>query len=128
MIPNVWGMLHDPAVYADPHEFQPERFIAQQDKLAEPDPRLCFFGFGRRICPGRELANVSVWIETALILATLSISKARNELGQEITPSTRFTDGTIVHPETFKCEIRQRWPNADGLLTEELTRFHRSRD
>lgn len=128
VIPNVWGMLHDPAVYTEPHTFRPERFIAQEGKPAEPNPRLCFFGFGRRICPGRELADVSVWIETAVILATLSITKARDVNGEEITPNARFTEGTIVHPEPFKCDIRPRSTHVDALVAQELTQFHRSRN
>ncbi|KZV73582.1 cytochrome P450 [Peniophora sp. CONT] len=128
VIPNVWGMLHDPAVYADPHEFKPERFIAHGSRSAEPNPRLCFFGFGRRICPGRQLADVSVWIETAVILATLSISKAHDETGKEITPSARFTNGSIVHPEPFNCDIKSRSPHVDILVAQELTQFTRGPD
>ncbi|KZV73581.1 cytochrome P450 [Peniophora sp. CONT] len=128
ILPNVYAMLRDPEVYANPEAFQPERFIAQEGKPAEPNPRSSFFGFGRRICPGRELADVSVWTETAVALATLSISKARDENGEEITPSTRFTDGTVVHPEAFKCNIRARWPYTGSLVAQELTQFHRSRD
>ncbi|VDC03998.1 unnamed protein product [Peniophora sp. CBMAI 1063] len=128
IIPNVWGMLHDPEVYANPHDFKPDRFIARDGRPAEPDPRLCFFGFGRRICPGRELADVSVWIETAVILATLRIGKARDEAGNEITPEARFTNGTITHPEAFRCDIKPRSQHVNALLTQELTQLHRTRD
>ncbi|KAG6873902.1 hypothetical protein C0995_009681 [Termitomyces sp. Mi166 len=48
VIANVRGILHDPQVYADPHKFDPERFIASDNKPAEPDPRNVCFGFGRR--------------------------------------------------------------------------------
>ncbi|KAG5349488.1 hypothetical protein C0989_003480, partial [Termitomyces sp. Mn162] len=41
-------ILHDPEVYANPHSFYPERFIAIGDRPAEPDPRAVSFGFGRR--------------------------------------------------------------------------------
>lgn len=121
-------MLRDPAVYTNPEAFEPERFLAREGSAAEPNPRSCFFGFGRRICPGRDLADVSIWTETAVTLAALSISKARDEAGEEITPSTRFTDGTIVHPEAFTCDIRPRWAHASALVAQELTQFHRSRD
>lgn len=121
-------MLRDPSVYDSPDAFEPERFIGREGKVAEPNPRLCFFGFGRRICPGRELADVSIWIETAVILATLSITKVRDAAGREITPSPRWTDGTIVHPESFECDIRQRSPHVEALVAQELIQFHRSRD
>jgi cytochrome P450 len=94
---NMWAMLHDPAVYADPLAFEPERFIPRAGKPAEQDPRACCFGFGRRVCPGMNLAEASVWLETALALATLNITKARDAAGVEITPSGRYLDGTISY-------------------------------
>lgn len=42
-------MLHDPAVYEDPEEFRPERFL--RDGVLDPtvrDPYLFVFGYGRR--------------------------------------------------------------------------------
>ncbi|KZV73583.1 cytochrome P450 [Peniophora sp. CONT] len=128
ILPNVYAMLRDPSVYDSPDTFKPERFIEREGKVAEPNPRLCFFGFGRRICPGRELADVSVWIETAVILATLSITKAHDAAGKEITPSPRWMDGTVVHPESFACDILPRSPHVEALVAQELTQFHRGRD
>ena len=40
-------IMHDPATYANPMEFNPERFLGNHP---EPDPRATGFGFGRRIC------------------------------------------------------------------------------
>ncbi|SJL03000.1 related to cytochrome P450 CYP2 subfamily [Armillaria ostoyae] len=45
---NIWKMLHDPAVYDQPFEFKPERFIRTENKEPEPDPYKSVFGFGRR--------------------------------------------------------------------------------
>lgn len=51
--------------------FKPERFL----EGAEPviDPRQFVFGFGRRICPGNELAIQSLWIGMALTLWAFEI-------------------------------------------------------
>jgi hypothetical protein len=40
--------MHDPNVYKDPMNFNPDRLIAQPDKPAEPDPFDFAFGYGRR--------------------------------------------------------------------------------
>lgn len=46
-----------------------------------------------RICPGRYLANSSLWIAVASILATMHISKALDKNGKEIIPEEKFTSG-----------------------------------
>ncbi|KAJ3560510.1 hypothetical protein NP233_g10793 [Leucocoprinus birnbaumii] len=56
VIANVWNMLHDPRSYSDPMSFNPSRFLGSNP---EQDPRQICFGFGRRICPGRVLAEAS---------------------------------------------------------------------
>jgi hypothetical protein len=42
------SMLNDPQTYANPSEFNPERFLAKDGKEPETDPRMVCFGFGRR--------------------------------------------------------------------------------
>ncbi|OJA16799.1 hypothetical protein AZE42_12174 [Rhizopogon vesiculosus] len=52
ILPNIWFMLNDPRTYSNPSEFNPERFLANDGKEPETEPRTICFGFGRRICPG----------------------------------------------------------------------------
>jgi cytochrome P450 len=42
-------MSRDPRYYKNPEVFDPTRFLGSEPEL---DPRVYFFGFGRRICPG----------------------------------------------------------------------------
>ncbi|KAG0702315.1 cytochrome P450 [Suillus ampliporus] len=115
IIANIWSMLNDPRTYADPSQFNPERFLAKDGKGPETDPRTICFGFGRRICPGLHLADASVWISTAMSLAVFDISKVI-ENGVEITPELDPSSGTISYPKPFKCSIRPRSSNAIGLV------------
>ncbi|KAL5520580.1 hypothetical protein ACEPAG_9804 [Sanghuangporus baumii] len=55
----------------DPRDFIPERFLDPEEVA---DPATWAFGFGRRICPGRYLAENSVFIIVSSLLATFSIS------------------------------------------------------
>ena len=68
IVPNIWSvfpssifqatgfntsnldrfMLNDPEVYPNPSEFNPERFLANDGKKSQTDPRTICFGFGRR--------------------------------------------------------------------------------
>ena len=84
-------MLRDPRTYPNPSEFKPERYIGKEP---QQDPRTIAFGFGRRICPGLNLAEASVFISCAMSLAVFDISKAV-ENGVEITPVVDNTPGTI---------------------------------
>ncbi|KAJ7127431.1 cytochrome P450 [Mycena crocata] len=49
---NIWGILHNEAMYPDPYSFKPERFLL--DGKLNPDVRdpEAVFGFGRRYCDG----------------------------------------------------------------------------
>jgi len=48
VISNIYAMLHDPSVYSNPDEFNPDRYIpASEGGPGEPLP-VGNFGFGRR--------------------------------------------------------------------------------
>ena len=90
-----------------------------------------------RICPGKELADASLFITIALVIATLTISKARDAHGVEITPIKETINGVIrsvifpflpveiiinilvtSHLKPFKCDIAPRSAKA-ALLIEQ---------
>ncbi|KAG1813631.1 cytochrome P450 [Suillus subaureus] len=118
VMPNIWFMLNDPRTYANPSQFNPERFLAKDGKDPETEPRTMCFGFGRRICPGIHLAEASIWISTVMSLAVFDISKVV-ENGIEITPNVEPSPGTISHPKPFKCSIKPRSATALGLIEQE---------
>ncbi|KAJ7194939.1 cytochrome P450 [Mycena pura] len=106
VIPNIWKFLHDPAVYRDPFLFNPDRFLGSN---TEPHPAdMGLFGYGRRVCPGLHLADVSVWICIAKAVAGLSIAPAVDEHGKPIDVVVDVTDGLICHPVPFKCNVKAR--------------------
>ncbi|XP_030442291.1 geraniol 8-hydroxylase-like [Syzygium oleosum] len=53
---NAWAIGRDPAIWASPNEFMPERFLGSDIDLRGQNFELIPFGGGRRICPGLPLA------------------------------------------------------------------------
>ncbi|KAJ6620263.1 cytochrome P450 [Mycena sp. CBHHK59/15] len=90
IIPNIYGMTRDEAIYENPDEFNPSRFLPKQDGPGETDPALKFI-YARSICPGRYLADTNLFIAMSTILSAFDITKAVDENGTEITPSVAFS-------------------------------------
>jgi len=68
IVENQWTINLDGGSFQDPFEFRPERW------LTHPDQHLCAFGFGRRSCPGKQIAENSLFIAIARILWAYNIS------------------------------------------------------
>ncbi|KAH6895490.1 cytochrome P450 [Thelonectria olida] len=113
---NAHAMAHDERIYHKPHEFNPDRYEPRANGgPGEPFP-VGNFGFGRRVCVGRFLADNSVWIMVATMLATLDFRKKRDQDGNPIEPRVSFTNGGTCHPQHFDCSITPRSPEAAALV------------
>ncbi|KAJ6502263.1 cytochrome P450 [Mycena sanguinolenta] len=116
ILPNIWNMVHDPEIYTDPLVFNPSRFIASDGHTPEPDPRDVVFGFGRRVCPGKLVADASIFIVCAMTLATFTISKATKD-GKIVELVEDYQSGTISGPLPFECSIKPRSDDAVALVS-----------
>jgi Cytochrome P450 len=108
-------MTHDPALYHDPMAFKPERFLDIDGQGPEVDPHSIAFGFGRRVCPGRILADTTVWLSAAKALAVFEISKPV-ENGVEVDIKPEFLPGVISHPAPCKLQITPRSAAHEELI------------
>ncbi|KAG5726574.1 O-methylsterigmatocystin oxidoreductase [Termitomyces sp. T112] len=116
ILPHVWHITHDPQLYSDPLEFRPERFLPSEGYTPELDPKTYMFGFGKRVCPGKDLANANMFIATAMTLSVFEISKGKDENGIEIEPRCEFEGGTVSHPLPFAFTLKPRSPEAEDLI------------
>ncbi|KAJ7459915.1 cytochrome P450 [Mycena latifolia] len=112
---NIWAMTHDESIYPEPDRFNPDRFFRADGTLNDDDTVLAF-GFGRRVCPGRHLADATVWATIASVLATFTIGKAKDAAGNEIDIKPVYSDGFVSHPEPFECSITPRSETAKDLI------------
>ncbi|KAJ8482321.1 hypothetical protein ONZ51_g5440 [Trametes cubensis] len=105
---NGWAMLHDSQQYANPQEFNPDRFAAKDGRPVPRDPRTIAFGFGRRLCPGMHFANAFLFLAITRTLAAFEICPTI-ENGQVVAPSmTGYKTGLVWMPSEFKCTMKPR--------------------
>ncbi|KAK0213184.1 cytochrome P450 [Desarmillaria ectypa] len=107
MIPNQYTMSHDETIYPDPMAYHPE---CSMDAPAAKDggprnPNTIAFCWGRRIYPGRFLAENSLWLHMA---TTLAVSVYHLLLGVTVIPPRDYTPGLASRPMPFSCHIRPR--------------------
>jgi cytochrome P450 len=107
IIPNVWGMLHDPNIFTEPDRFYPERWFSPN----VPDFPIQAFGFGARQCPGRVFAQRSLWANIAGILAVFDIVPT-----EDGPPEKKFLSGLISYVKPFRCYIHPRSEAAASLV------------
>ena len=108
-------MTHDPDVYHDPVEFKPERFLGVDGKEPEMDPHTIVFGFGRRVCPGRILADTTVYLSVVQSLAVFNVTKAVKD-DKEVEVKPEFQAGVISHPVPWKFDITPRSVHHEALV------------
>lgn len=116
ILPATWWFQNDPQVYPNPSAFEPERFIAPR---TEPDPAETVFGHGRRVCPGRVFASMSLFSTISRILAVFEIRRAVNKQGGAMEARRQFQPGLISHPAEFPFDIVIR-STAHAKLVEEI--------
>ncbi|KAF5350156.1 hypothetical protein D9756_009108 [Leucocoprinus leucothites] len=108
VIPNVWAIAFAPHPQYDPQEFIPERFLDKTHNVI--DPLTYAFGFGKRVCPGKALAENSVFAIIANLLLTFDIQPP----GGGVHPPN-FGPNLVSYPEPFKCRFIPR-PGMEQLV------------
>jgi cytochrome P450 len=101
---NIWHCNHDRAIFGDDaDDFKPERHLDVKREVVLPGPRETngeghvSFGFGRRICVGKHIANDSLFIKTAMILWVATLKCARDKSGKELLPDPNsFVDKGVI--------------------------------
>ncbi|KAF8176425.1 putative monooxygenase [Mycena galopus ATCC 62051] len=94
VMPNIWHMLHDPEVYANPMEFNPDQYHgldSEMDKVRD-----VAFGFGRRVCPGKAFADSTLFAIVSTVLATCEIIPILDAAGKPVLPEPSHTSGAVM--------------------------------
>ncbi|EEB93421.1 hypothetical protein MPER_07922, partial [Moniliophthora perniciosa FA553] len=105
---NIWAIVHDPELYPNPDAFDPDRHLGEKPQT---DPFKFVFGFGRRVCPGAYLAQRSLFLSIANVLAVFNLEMHQGQDGKPIKPPAEFSSGITSHLEPFPCKIAIRAPH-----------------
>jgi cytochrome P450 len=87
---NVGLCNHDPEIYGDDAAtFDPSRHLNPDGTLAQGPPETqdeghIVYGFGKRICPGRHVANDTMFISFAVMLWAMEIVPVKDEYGEDV--------------------------------------------
>ena len=113
---NQWAIHREESLYPDAEQFNPSRWLSP-DYPTYREPLTKFptlqnfssFGFGRRICPGMNIAERSLYILTARIAWACEFSKKRGPRGEEIeVPSYDYVSGFNTQPKPFSFDLKAR--------------------
>ncbi|KIW70893.1 hypothetical protein PV04_03126 [Phialophora macrospora] len=133
---NSWAINLNPQYYPNPDHFNPLRFLdtdphalgylpaeylattpSENDGLAHPS-RLghSSFGWGRRICPGADLASNNLFIAIAHLLWCFDIRPAKGV----VYDTYNYTEGFNIRPQPYRCEITIRSDKHKQVLQREF--------
>jgi len=116
LMANIWWFTHDPSRYPSPETFNPSRFLETPNHKAERDPRDFTFGYGRRICPGRYVADNALFITIAQSLAVFKFEKlVENGRGE---PEYHAEPGLVSHLKPYRIQIKPRSEDHAKLIRD----------
>jgi len=87
------AMSRDTVNYLQPDEFLPERFLASEKVIETPS---FAFGFGRRVCVGRYVAEASLWAAIVNMLALFRFEPAPGWEPGEKGENVIWTEGVTT--------------------------------
>ncbi|KAK1074070.1 hypothetical protein LTR74_001317 [Friedmanniomyces endolithicus] len=124
--PVQWSIHREAKLYPEPDEFRPERWLepgwpTYREPLTK-FPNLqnySAFGFGRRICPGLNIAERSLYILVSRVAWSCEISYQKTAAGYDIVPpSYDYVSGFNVQPKPFPFALKPRQQRAEFVERE----------
>ncbi|KAF9254441.1 cytochrome P450 [Marasmius fiardii PR-910] len=115
VIANARSMSRNEQVYHDPTTFDPTRFLPSPEGRGEPH-FTPVWGFGRRLCPGKQFGDLEVWSAIACILTALEIVPPKDEKGNVLLPEFKPLNGLVAGITPFNFEVKPRSEKAASLI------------
>jgi cytochrome P450 len=98
---NLFAAHHDPAVWGDPANFRPERFLTANGKGVVKHDGLIPFSTGKRVCLGESLARDTLFLFITSLVHTFDV---RGEEGEPM-PSLEVKYGQLTLTPLNFCSV-----------------------
>ncbi|KIY53287.1 putative cytochrome P450 oxidoreductase [Fistulina hepatica ATCC 64428] len=109
VLTNIHEISRDPRMYSDPRAFKPERFLGDH-----PEPLPDFvFGFGQRVCSGKELFYQTAIITSAMLLSVFTVEPNSPDFRED---SDLWEPGIAIRMKRLSCNFIPRSEQATTLV------------
>ncbi|KAI9438802.1 cytochrome P450 [Lactarius indigo] len=127
ILPNMRVINFDTAVFgADSASFNPARYLDEKGQVKAlmegREEGHVTFGYGRRVCPGKYVAEGTLGIDFAMLLWALRFVRPEGAEG-ELDVHTLVHVGIGTYPVPFECKAVPRFADAEALLKEALNLY-----
>jgi len=95
---------HDPAIWGDPENFRPERFLSPDGKTFKKHEALMPFSTGRRLCIGETLTRDSLFLFSTNLYQRFEIEFDKNGPDNGFDPLPEF----VLAPKPFNVILKDR--------------------
>ncbi|KAH9172382.1 cytochrome P450 [Lactarius sanguifluus] len=107
-------------------DFDPSRYLDEKGQvkavMVGREEGHMSFGFGRRICPGRFVAEGTLAIDLAMLLWAMRFERGEGGRG-ELDVRTMVHSGITAQPRAFEYKITPRFMEAESLLKDTLNLY-----
>ncbi|XP_040482152.1 cytochrome P450 2U1 [Ursus maritimus] len=103
VLPNLWSVHRDPAIWEKPDDFYPNRFLDDQGQLIKKETFIPF-GIGKRVCMGEQLAKMELFLLFVSLMQSFTFALPR---GSE-KPLLTGRYGLTLAPHPFNIIVSKR--------------------
>uniref|UniRef100_A0A8I3MHH7 Cytochrome P450 family 2 subfamily S member 1 n=1 Tax=Canis lupus familiaris TaxID=9615 RepID=A0A8I3MHH7_CANLF len=102
VFPLLGSVLHDPEIFDEPEEFNPDRFLDADGRFQKQEAFLPF-SLGKRICLGEGLAHAELFLLLTTILQAFSLESPSPPGALSLQPAV---SGLFNIPPAFQLRVR----------------------
>lgn len=120
IMPNSWGINRDTKYFGDDvEEFIPERWFTNRDPkngILRHDLPTPVFGYGRRTCAGKRIAEDGMYMQMARLLWAFDFQEVD---GEPVDPNADLRHTFTVPPAPFKVKFMPRRKSVLDVVEKE---------